>query len=205
MSRCSASTAWIAGVLKVVNRVITLQWTPRSLWIGSIFHPLHGRDPGAGWFISGHWPEHTAAAHVLVFYGSSCVSSNVLTAQTLFWVSPPSCLTAVLTESSLGRSCLPPKSSLLSIPRTGNTKGKAGPTGRGLLVAHQTTESQMSNKTIHPSFPFKLCIRHTGQEIQIFTPLCQKPTSAEMMWWPDHLSEARWDAETTTVLSRACR
>lgn len=121
MSRCSASTSWIAGVPKVVNRVITLQWTPRSLWTGSIFHPLRGSDPGAGWFISGDWPEHTAAAHVLGFYGSSCVRSIVLTAETLVWVSPRSCLTAVLTESSLGRSCLPPKFALLSISRTGNT------------------------------------------------------------------------------------
>lgn len=27
--RCSASTLWISGALKVVNRVITLQWTPK--------------------------------------------------------------------------------------------------------------------------------------------------------------------------------
>lgn len=85
MSRCSASTSWIAGVLKVVNRVITLQWTPRSLWIGSVFHPLHGSDPGAGWFISGDWPEHAAAAHVLSFCGSSCVSSRVLSSLQKHW------------------------------------------------------------------------------------------------------------------------
>lgn len=77
ISRCSASTSWISGALKVVNRVITLQWTPKiSLdWIH-----FHGSDPGAGWFISGSWPEHAATAHLPGFYGSSCI---VLTAETL--------------------------------------------------------------------------------------------------------------------------
>lgn len=51
----------------------------QDLWMGSIFHPLHGMDPGAGWFISGGWPEHATAAHLLGFYGISCI---VLTTET---------------------------------------------------------------------------------------------------------------------------
>lgn len=71
----------------------------QDLWIGSIFHPFHGNDPGAGWFISGGWPER-AAAHLLDFYGSSCivfaaetlVCFSVQPASLLSWLTPQSCL-----------------------------------------------------------------------------------------------------------------
>lgn len=51
----------------------------QDLWMGAIFHPLHGNDPGAGWFISSGWPEHATAAHLLGFYGTGCI---VLTTET---------------------------------------------------------------------------------------------------------------------------
>lgn len=157
----------------------------QDLWIGSIFHPFHGNDPGAGWFISGGWPER-AAAHLLDFYGSSCI---VFAAETLvcFSVQPASLLSWLTPQS-----CLPLKFALPNVLSDKECHRQHW-TCRSWSVIGDKQVLNVTLQNMHLGLLFKpsLCPSHQADYLNIFISPSYLPHPSRITWWPGHLSELR--------------